>query len=327
MKLTTYTDLPSGREITHKEKILMFGSCFSENMGLKLKEGKFDCRINPYGTLYNPLSIARAMEEIICGKVYTAADLTERDGRWHSMMHHSDYSGNSPEDVLEKINSSIRETREELPHTDILILTFGSARVYENERGVVGNCHKFPEVCFSRRLISAREIISTWEGLFLKLKEINPGLRTIITVSPIRHIRDGLTGNSVSKAVLRIAAEELTRENECREYFPSYEIMIDELRDYRFYAEDLVHPTPTAVEYIWEKFSETYLSPHTRQIAAEWRKIEKGLSHRASENNSSGYYDFLNHIMTRIEDFHKKYPYIAVDKELKKCQKQLRLIK
>lgn len=327
MKLTTYTDLPRGWEISHRDKILMFGSCFSDNIGQKLRQGKFDCRINPYGTLYNPLSIARAMEEIISGKMYTAADLTERGGRWHSMMHHSDYSGNSPEEVVEKINSSIRETREELPHTDILILTFGSARVYENERGVVGNCHKFPESCFSRRLISASEIISTWEALFIKLKEINPGLRTIITVSPIRHIRDGLTGNSVSKAVLRMAAEELTTGKECRVYFPSYEIMIDELRDYRFYAEDLVHPTPTAVEYIWEKFSDTYLTPKTRQTAAEWRKIEKGLSHRPSDIYSSEYYDFLNHIITKIEEFHKKYPYIAVDKDLRTCQKQLRLIK
>ena len=292
MKLQTIVDIkPSEWKIGYEDKILMLGSCFSDEIGRQMEERKMQVTCNPFGTLYNPLSIANAIQT---SAVSHQPSVVFYDGLWHSMMHHGAFSRASKEEAEKAVTDSIETMQKALAEATVVIITFGTAWVYElrgdglpvTGYGVVGNCHKMPEKWFHRRRLTVEEIVAAWQPILAQY----PDKRWIFTVSPIRHIRDGLHENQLSKATLLMAVEELIAKSQVsraksREYFPSYEIMLDELRDYRFYAEDLVHPSELAVKYIWERFCETFCTSQTlnaMNIAhKEWKQAHHRPLHEA----------------------------------------------
>ncbi len=287
MKLQTTVDIkPSEWKIGYGDKILMLGSCFSDEIGRQMEERKMAVTCNPFGTLYNPLSIANAINYQLPITNHPLP-LVEHDGLWHSMAHHGSFSRATREETEKAVKDSVEAMQRALDEATVVIVTFGTAWVYElrgdglpvtgygvSGLGVVGNCHKMPEKWFIRRRLTVEEIVDAWQPILAQY----PDKRWLFTVSPIRHVRDGLHENQLSKATLLMAVERLVESQKSKvesSYFPSYEIMLDELRDYRFYADDLVHPSSLAVEYIWERFCETFCTPqtiHAMHIAhKEWK--------------------------------------------------------
>lgn len=255
MKLQTIVEIqPSEWKIGYEDKILMLGSCFSDEMGEQMKQRFLNVTCNPFGTLYNPLSIAQAIQ------MNEMPELIEHEGLWHSMAHHGSFSRINKEEAEQAVCASIETMQKALDEATVVIVTFGTAWVYEMNGEIVGNCHKLPEKCFTRRRLTVEEIVNAWKPIFEKYADKH----WLFTVSPIRHIKDGLHENQLSKATLLLALDAISRQQSAISYFPSYEIVLDELRDYRFYADDLVHPSSMAVNYIWERFVDTFCTPQTK---------------------------------------------------------------
>ena len=259
MKLQTIVDIkPSEWKIGYEDKILMLGSCFSDEIGEQMQQRYLTVTCNPFGTLYNPLSIAQAIQ------MTEVPQLVEHEGLWHSMAHHGSFSRADQHEAKQAIRTSIETMQQALQEATVIIVTFGTAWVYEKDGQIVGNCHKLPESCFTRRRLSVEEIVAAWRPILDRY----PDKHWLFTVSPIRHIKDGLHENQLSKATLLQAVEQIVLHSypspATRRYFPSYEILLDELRDYRFYADDLVHPSSLAVNYIWERFVDTFCTPQTK---------------------------------------------------------------
>jgi hypothetical protein len=256
--LYTSVDIkPSCSKIGYNNKILLLGSCFADNIGEKFTEHYFQATINPYGTLYNPASIARAVGGF-------RGEIVEWGGLWHSTMHHGCLSGAEKDIVEANCQAAEKLLQEAVREADVVVVTFGTAWVYEMDGEVVANCHKMPANRFLRRCLTVEEIVELWEPIIMRMSDKH----WVFTVSPIRHVKDGLHANQISKAILLQAIDNLISSLSLQvsklDYFPSYEIMMDELRDYRFYAEDLVHPSKTAVDYIWERFVDTYMTVDTK---------------------------------------------------------------
>lgn len=313
MQLITPVELPKDIPlIKHSDNLIILGSCFAENIGKQLMERQFKVDINPFGILYNPLSVAAALNQIISNKRYTTNDIFEFKDSWHSEMHHGSFSSVNQDEVIEKINNRLSLANKELTQsTDWLFITFGSAYVYTNKStgNVVSNCHKQPERTFNRRRLSVNEIVETYKSLLNKIRETSPNLKVLFTVSPIRHVRDGLHANQISKSTLLLAIDEICNLNPHHNfYFPSFEIMMDELRDYRFYANDLFHPSELAIEYIWQRFSSIAFSKETKSIIEECEKIEKLLQHKPIHPQSEEYKRFLSQTVLKIEQLNRKYP-------------------
>ena len=327
MNFQTSVELPAGLPaIRHADHILLMGSCFAENIGALLSDAKFRLELNPFGILYNPLSISSALREIATKKEYTEKDLFAYRGLWHSPMHHGSFSASTPEETLQHINVRLQQARQAMQQLDWLMLTFGTAYVYEQkETGkVVANCHKLPESNFNRRLLLVDEIVDEYTSLITSLAARNPNLKILFTVSPIRHIRDGMHANQLSKSTLLLAIDRLQQFFPQHVfYFPSYEIVLDELRDYRFYADDMLHPSPLAVRYLWERFSETFFSADTKQIMAEVEDIRRDLAHKPFHPASEAYQRFLGQIVLKIERLIGKYPYLDFQKETELCHMRL----
>lgn len=282
MKLQTIVEIvPSSWKIGYEDKILMLGSCFSDEIGEQMKQRNMSVTCNPFGTLYNPLSIANAIHSSF---VHCTSYIVHHDGLWHSMMHHGSFSRPTKEEAEEAVKASIETMQNALREATVVIVTFGTAWVYEMNGHVVANCHKLPVDRFTRRRLTEEEIVAAWQPIL----ERYPDKHWIFTVSPIRHIKDGLHENQLSKATLLMAIEQLLDNRQSivpcqssnRHYFPSYEILLDELRDYRFYADDLVHPSSLAVNYIWERFADTFCTPQTRNEMTLQHKRWKFEHHR-----------------------------------------------
>lgn len=300
---------PSEKKIGYGDKILLLGSCFADNIGAKFEEHYFQTTINPFGTLYNPASIAKAVLDMGYGP--SGMGLVEHNGLWHSMMHHGSYSGVDKEEVIARCEESRIQMREALQQASVVIVTFGTAWVYEYEGEVVANCHKLPANRFVRRRLTVNEIVDMWQPIIASM----PDKHWIFTVSPIRHIKDGLHENQVSKAILLQAVDRLTsiQSNSLmgsKSYFPSYEIMLDELRDYRFYAEDMVHPSQVAVEYIWLRFVETYMTTDTQQEMRILHQLWRDRHHRFLHPDSPEAEQFAEHIKTRLQQLQPRYPWL-----------------
>jgi len=285
MKLQTIVDIaPSPWKIGYEDKILMVGSCFSDEIGAQLTQRGLQVTSNPFGTLYNPLSIAQALT------MTEMPELVRHEGLWHSMAHHGSISRADKTEAEQAVLASIKTMQRALQEATVVIVTFGTAWVYAMNGAIVGNCHKLPESSFTRRRITAEEIVAAWKPLIARY----PDKHWLFTVSPIRHIRDGLHENQLSKATLLQAVEcltgeaGLTAERSYSEtvlqpkavYFEAFEIMLDELRDYRFYADDLVHPSSLAVNYIFERFADTFCTPQTRNEMILQLKRWKQTQHR-----------------------------------------------
>lgn len=328
MNLNTPVEIPSGFiPIHHAQRLLIMGSCFAENIGTLLAENKFQVDINPFGILYNPLSISMALREIIRKRLYEESDLFSYREYWHSPMHHGSFSAATPEEVVRNIRVRLEQAHKELKQLDWLMLTFGTAYVYEQKKTgkVVANCHKLPEKDFVRRRLETDEITEDYIQLLDELISLNPKIKILFTVSPIRHVRDGMHANQLSKSVLLLAIDRLMqRYPQATFYFPSYEIILDELRDYRFYADDMVHPSSLAVNYLWKRFSETFFHPETQALIKECATIRKAIAHKPFHPESEEYKRFLGQIVLKIERLNGKYPYLDFEKETNMCRLALR---
>lgn len=326
MRLTIPVELPANElEISYATRQMILGSCFAENIGKRLVACKFPVLLNPFGILYNPLSIAVALRRIAGGEHFTeeSPELVFHGERWHSMLHHGDFSRRDRDDVLSAVNGSIEQARAFLSGLDLLTLTFGTAYVYrrKSDNMLVGNCHKIPGGEFTRSLLTVDEVVASTARAFEDVRRLSPAAKLLLTVSPIRHIRDGAHGNQVSKAVLLLAVEELKR---CFPgkvfYFPAYEIVLDELRDYRFYAEDMIHPSDAAVGYIWDCFKASYFSDSTNRLAAQVDDIMRALAHRPFDPDGQAYRDFKSKLLLKIEAVKEKNPFFDFSNEIEQCR-------
>ena len=307
MKFTTPINIKPNKTIDHNSRIVMLGSCFAENIGKRLTDCGFNVVVNPMGILYNPKSIATALERLIAGTEFTEDELFYHNGLWASFMHHGSFSHADKNEALRTMNERLREGHEQLKNATHLIITFGSAEVYERNGMVVSNCHKLPAREFTHRLLSIDEI----KNLYNKETQNIAPLQTIFTISPVRYMGEGAHHGQLNKATLLLATDEICKTTGA-DYFPSYEIMMDELRDYRFYATDMIHPSDLAVDYIFERFAETYLTDEAIRIADEVRKIKKSLSHRPLHPDSEEYEKFQKKLSQQIDAIAKKYPNIKL---------------
>jgi len=315
MDFFTKVELPQAPfQIEYNDGIVLLGSCFSDEIGLKLYDYCFDIERNTFGSLYNPMSIAVSCHRMINPTPFTEDEIFLHDGLYHSFMHHSAFSRISAAECLFDINNALIKGAEKLLHGKILIITFGSAFIYRLKSNglTVANCHKLPESHFLRERLTVNDITSEWARLMEELHEYNKLLKIIFTVSPVRHFRDGAHQNQVSKATLLIAIQELVEKfPDFVSYFPAYEIMMDELRDYRFYADDMIHPSEVAVQHIFDRFCATYMDLSVRTVMKDIDNINKALSHKPFNPSSDARYRFLAQTLQKIRNILHKYPYIS----------------
>ena len=314
MQLITEVNLPKYPfQLNHQLPILMLGSCFTENIGQRLEKYLFPVCINPFGVTYNPLSVKKGLEALIQKEAYEVNDLDQYNDLWHSFDHDTGYSSTQQSETLDKINKDFWEAKEVLKRAGTLIITWGTAWVfhYNATRKVVCNCHKIPASRFSRSRLTTREIIKEYEDLLPHLFDFNPNLRIVHTVSPVRHWKDGAHGNQLSKSTLLLAGEALCESfPEQFFYFPSYEIVMDELRDYRFYAEDLLHMSQQATSYIWEKFGRTFFHEDSLKFISELEPVLKMLGHRPLVAKGEAFRKMVQSKENKLEILKNKYPEI-----------------
>ena len=294
--------------IKHSDKLMLIGSCFTTNIGERLRDALMAAMVNPLGTLYNPMSIAHAVERMVKCSLVQADELFYANGVWNSFDFHSAFSSADKDVALCRMNESITAAHEHLKECKYVIITLGTAIVYRHEGRVVGNCHKLPAAQFTRRMLTAREAEEALRQIVALLGEVSPKIQVIFTVSPIRHIADGLAANSLSKATLRVAISELEMSNVL--YFPSYEIMLDDLRDYRFYAPDMVHPSEVAVEYIWKQFRAACIDPGALSAIARCERMTKWLRHRPMTDNAEALARLNSDRRAAYAKLRADYPYL-----------------
>lgn len=326
MEFRKKIDVPkSNLSINYQSKLMLIGSCFAENIGQNLSQNKFNVNINPFGILYNPASIAVVLKRMMDGTPFSESELRENNGLFVSFMHHGSYSKPTKEEALELINQSLQTAIEDLRNADTLLITFGTSYIYslKDSDTVVANCHKFPAAMFDRERISVQSIVDMWSDTIENLRKINPSLKLLFTVSPIRHWKDGAHNNQLSKAALLLSIDELINKYDDIYYFPSYEIVMDELRDYRFYAEDMIHPNNTAIEYIWEIFSETYFDEQTKHIMMEWQQIFRAINHRPFNPETEEHKQFLRQTLLKVNELRGKCPYFDLEKEIEVITQKL----
>lgn len=304
--------------IDHQTKIVLFGSCFAENIGKQLLENKFSVNVNPFGVLYNPASISQAIGLLQQDRFFSDKDVFLNQGVYRTYFHHSVFSSSDKDSFLQTINRKREEASRDLKEADVLLITFGTAYAFtlkENDQ-VVANCHKQPLNIFDREKLSMEEIVLSWSQLIETSLSINPDLKILFTVSPIRHWKDGAHNNQLSKATLLLAIESLMNKFSNLYYFPSYEIVLDELRDYRFYAEDMIHPNDVAIRYIWEIFKDTYLNEDTQKLCLQWQNISRAIGHRPFNEDTQEHKQFLNQTLLKLKSIRNNYPYFDCEKEL-----------
>ena len=310
--------------INHSSDILLAGSCFAENIGNRLSERKFNIDINPFGILYNPLSIAAMMERIMHGETFTenSPEIFQHNGKWHSILHHGDFSRNTIDELLESINGRLVKAHESIAVHSTVIITFGTAYAYtrNSDNCIAGNCHKLPGNLFTRRLLGIDEITAATAKFIERYREANPNVRFIFTVSPIRHLRDGAHDNQLSKSTLLLAVDRLEKMYPGTVfYFPAYEIVNDELRDYRFYAADMVHPSQVAVDYIWERFTECCFTEETKSLNRSIEEINRAMQHRPFDPDAPAYRKFIQNVLDKIKVLKEQHPYLDFEKEIMQC--------
>lgn len=296
--------------ITHQSKILSMGSCFAQAIGQKMADAKFDILINPFGTIFHPLALERLLDGAIFSDSFDENLILERDGLFFHYEAHSDLSGKTREVLLEKLNQQRNSVLDFLKTGTHLILTFGTAWGYElRGSGLVANCHKQPQALFDKRLWKIEEMETRLLGLFHNFLQINPKLRIVLTLSPVRHIKDGIPENQLSKSMLRVLCSNLENRIEQVSYFPAYEILMDELRDYRFYKSDLIHPSEEAENYIWEKWKMAFLDLETQAKVAEISKIRQDLAHRPFNPSSESHQKFLKNLLAKLERLNAEFDF------------------
>lgn len=311
MNLKTEIKLPSyWFNLSHEDKIISFGSCFSDNMGQKLQESKFDVCINPFGILFNPISVCKAINQCAENIKYRESDLNSNNEIQFSFNHHSSFSFLSKQETIQKINQGIEIGSSYLNDANVVIITLGTAWAYKlkETNEVVANCYKIPQNQFSKELLSVNEIVEALNETISNIKSINSAANIITTISPVRHWKDGVVENQQSKATLHLALKEINESNENCHYFPSYEIMMDELRDYRFYAKDMLHPSEVAIEYIWGKFGDSFFTKETKELNIRISQIKQGVAHKPFNSESENHKKFKENLRSKIHEIEEEFP-------------------
>ncbi|MBK8519948.1 MAG: GSCFA domain-containing protein [Chitinophagaceae bacterium] len=311
-----FTPKPFDIKINHQHNLLLVGSCFTEQIGTKLANHKFGVLDNPNGILFNPSSIAKSISSYIDNKQYTETDLFYQNECWNSWEHHSRFSHPDKKICLEGINLSQNKAHAFLKKANWLLITLGSAFVYELEnKDVVANCHKVPTDKFAKRLLSAVEVFAGLQSMIEKAVAFNPGMKIIFTISPVRHLRDGFVENNRSKATLIQAVHQLADKNNNCFYFPAYELIIDDLRDYRFFAEDMVHPNYAATNYVWEKFIATCIDEPSQELMKEIAVIVAAKNHKPFNPTSEQHKKFLQTNLVKVKKLQQQFPYLMLKEE------------
>lgn len=303
---TTLKLKPQNSPINYQSSVTLIGSCFSENMHKKLAYYGFQTNTNPFGILFHPIAIEKTLKTCVYLKKYSKEDLFYFNELFHSFDLHSEFSNPSEEDLLYQINQIITETHSKLKTTTHLIITLGTAWIYEKEGEIVANCHKVPQKEFNKKLLSIKEISASLKRIKELIQSINPAIQIIYTVSPIRHLKDGFTENTLSKSYLIAAIHQVTNTKN-NWYFPAYEIMMDDLRDYRFYEKDMLHPNEIAIDYIWHYFKNVWIDKHTESLQNEIEKIRKAKMHKAFQPNSTAHQQFIKEIEARSFQIESKF--------------------
>ena len=299
--------------IDYNSKIVSFGSCFAENMGDKLCYYKFQTQVNPFGIIFNPFSIEKLIERVVLQRYFTKDDIFFFNERWHCYEVHSELSDADAEVVLSKLNRILSDTQKQLQQATHIIITYGTSWVYRHieTNAIVANCHKVPQKQFSKELLSIDSIQKSIQNTVSLIATLNPKCNFIFTVSPVRHLKDGFVENQVSKAHLIAAIYATTNtKQQTLNYFPSYEIMMDELRDYRFYTDDMMHPSPMAIDYIWERFAATQIDASAITTMELVQTIQKGLAHRPFNPNSESHQKFEANLKEKIATLEAQYSFM-----------------
>jgi len=314
MEFRTQISIPKSKNpIDYNSKIVSLGSCFAVNMEEKLDYFKFESSCNPFGILFHPLAIEKLIDFAVSEKQFTDKNVFFHNERWHCFDVHSDLSNSSQSALITNLNATVIATKLQLQAATHIIITYGTSWVYRNlsTNEIVANCHKVPQNEFSKEILSIEAIEKSMRNTLDLIQKINPNVSFIFTVSPVRHLKDGFVENQVSKAHLISAIHKTINDKpKTINYFPSYEIMMDELRDYRFYAEDMIHPNSVAIDYIWERFSETSISEESQLVMIEVEAIQRGLAHRPFNPNSESHQQFLSKLNDKMVKLQKQFPKI-----------------
>lgn len=308
--------------ISHQDQLMTLGSCFAEEIGRKLVSNKFKTQVNTFGTIFNPLSIFELINLAMEPTMVIEDAMVQRDGLYYNHKFHSSFNHKSQAGLLKKIQDQLEHTSKQLSETKVLFLTFGTAWAYQEKYShmLVANCHKQPQNKFDKYLLSVEEIVSAFMGMKENLQEINPNLQVVLTVSPVRHTKETLSLNAASKSVLRLACHYLSDMADNVHYFPSYEIVQDDLRDYRFYKKDLIHPNEQAVDYIWDVFTKTFCTADTNKTLIEWQKVSRSLSHKTFNLADEKHQRFLHQTLDKLQNLKDR---LDVEKEIDQIKAQL----
>ena len=317
MQFRTKISIPkSDNPMDYNSKMVSLGSCFAVNMAEKLDYFKFQNTCNPFGILFHPLAIEKLVDFAVSNKLFSEEDVFFHNERWHSFDAHSDCSNSNKEELIAHLNAVVKSTRQQISEATHIIITYGTSWVYRNlaSNTIVANCHKVPQKQFSKEILSVETIEKSIQNTLDLIQKINPNVNFIFTVSPVRHLKDGFAENQLSKAHLIAAIHQILKSEICNLksaiYFPSYEIMMDELRDYRFYAEDMIHPNSVAIDYIWQRFSETFIAEESHSMMKEVETIQKGLQHRPFNPNSESHQQFLSKLQDKMAKLQEQFPQI-----------------
>jgi GSCFA family len=323
---TPLVPIPTGNKIELSQSILAIGSCFAESIGNKVNDNKFDTLINPFGTIFDPLSITRLLTYSLNDKMPASDTYVLAQGVIKNLELHSSFVGLSQDELELQIRARLSITGEFLRTANWLVVTFGTAYVYRYKKtsDFIANCQKLPAEQFSWELLTVEQMKDDFMRFIQNLKTINPSLNIILTVSPVRHLKDGIAENSLSKSLLRVLCHELAMKNDAVLYYPAYELMIDDLRDYRFYKKDMIHPSEQAVEYIWEHFTKSLMNSEALSFIDKWGDIRNALSHKAFNPQTKEHQKFLGKILQELETIQRQ---VNVDKEIADVKRQIESVK
>jgi hypothetical protein len=317
MELRTEVPLPGSQEkITYGTPVIFIGSCFANEIGYRLASGKIPVMTNPHGTLFNPFSVAAALDRFAGSYVYTEKDVYLHQNRYMSLDHHTAFSSYERDVLIERLNETSRAASDFIRRASFLFVTFGTSYVYtlKESGAIVANCHKLPSSLFTRSQAPYSVIAARWKDTLDRLHDLNPALRIWFTVSPVRHLSDGAHANQLSKAHLLLAVEEMLSHPSVAGYFPAYEIFMDDLRDYRYYSTDMVHPSETAIDYVWEKFASVFIESPVLRLWNEAARITKAMAHRVTGGKRETA-PFATAMLERIAELKGKAPFIDLSSE------------
>jgi len=319
---TELSNINLQHKINYRDKIFAVGSCFTDNIGEKLHSARFEAIVNPFGVMFNPVSISNCFKLITTGRLLTKDDLVYEQGEWHSFYHSSSFSHHKPEKALEMINSDIEKYRKFLAESSVILITPGTSIVYEYlKRGeIVSNCHRIPGKEFLRKRLDPEEAAEIFSELIESLRNSGKDKKYIFTISPVRHLKEGFHENQLSKASLMLGIEKIIRQYPEAEYFPAYELLLDDLRDYRFFGDDLMHPSVEAIEYIWKKFNSAVFDADTHTFLTRIEKLNVLMRHKLRNPQSETGRKFLESALAEAVSIQREYEGIDFSEEITKIR-------